>query len=398
MGTSFSIVYPTRHRPEFLQQALRILESQGHDQFEVIVSDNYVDPALSCEQVCRESVLANLRYVRPPQPLGMVENWNHALPFATGDYVSFLTDKMFVLPDALGRIERAIELAGGPDVVSWTGDAYNPGSYADYFGDGVYVSQASEVGSDQLYQPFSPSGELDRRGAGEVARGEQTPSEYSRGKLVFGAYRRGLVEQIAARHGALFHNINPDYTSMVLGLSAADSAIELGSSCVVSINTEISNGMLCDTNDAAALAFLDSLAGGARSILPDMLVPGLYASLHNWVAHDYLLLKRDFGLSFQFDTANWLVYCTEDIDRPERQWSAPRVEEGQKALLQGFVESLEPAVAAAVQSRIAARARRARNPLWRRISRRVVPRPSRPDPLPFPSIQAAVAHWATGRS
>jgi hypothetical protein len=28
----------------------------------------------------------------------MVDNWNHALAHATGDYVAFLTDKMFVLP------------------------------------------------------------------------------------------------------------------------------------------------------------------------------------------------------------------------------------------------------------------------------------------------------------
>ena len=114
MEPRFSIVYPTRHRPEFIRQALRILERQRHGAFEVVVCDNFVDPALSCEQICRESSLANLRYVRPPRPLGMVENWNHALQFATGAYVSYLTDKMFVLPDALGLVEHAIDAAGAP--------------------------------------------------------------------------------------------------------------------------------------------------------------------------------------------------------------------------------------------------------------------------------------------
>jgi glycosyltransferase involved in cell wall biosynthesis len=98
MVATFSLVYPTRHRPEFIAQALRILEAQGHEGFEVVVSDNYTDPDLSCETVCRRSSLARLTYVRPPAPVDMVDNWNHALAHATGDYVAFLTDKMFVLP------------------------------------------------------------------------------------------------------------------------------------------------------------------------------------------------------------------------------------------------------------------------------------------------------------
>ena len=404
MSARFSFVYPTRHRPEFIRQALRILETQRHDNFEVVVCDNYVDPALSCEQICRNSSLPNLRYVRPPRPVGMVENWNHALPFATGDYVSYLTDKMFVLPDALGHIERAIDSAGGPEIVSWTSDAFNPASYADYFGDGQYFVLSSGI-RPGLYRRFSPAEELNRRGRGEVSRGEQGSSEYCRGKLVFGAYRRELVQGIVKRYGALFHNISPDYTSLVLGLSEARDAIELAASCVVSVNTDISNGMLCDSDDTAALAFLNSLAGGAERILPRMLVPGLYVSLHNWVAHDFLTLKETFDLPFEFSPANWLVYCSEDINRPDRQWSDARIEAEQKRLLSLFIESLDTTVVAAIRLRIAARAARAVDAASaaakqsRPSLRRLLPRRwQRPTTLRFPSIQAAVERSVAGRS
>ncbi len=355
MSPRFSLVYPTRHRPDFIRQALRILEGQGHDSFEVIVSDNYLDPALSCEAICRETSVSNVRYVRPPRPLGMVENWNHALQFATGDYVCYLTDKIFVLPGALEQVERAIDAAGGPEIVSWISDAYNPQSYADYFGAGQYVRVHSDIESGRD-QPFSPSADLDRRGRAGVSRGEQSTSDYCRGKLVFGAYRRELVERIVNRCETLFHNISPDYTSMVLGLSEARDAIELASSCVVSINTDISNGMLSDTSDTAALGFLSSLAGGADGILPELMVPGLYASMHNWVAHDYLTMQATYGLAFVFNRTNWLVYCTEDIYRPGRQWSEARVEAEQKSLLGAFIASLGPAVEAEVRERVAARA------------------------------------------
>jgi hypothetical protein len=39
--------------------------------------------------------------------------------------------------------------------------------------------------------------------------------------------------------------------------------------------------------------FLDTLSGGIEAILPELFVPGLYASQHNGVAHDYLSLRGD---------------------------------------------------------------------------------------------------------
>lgn len=419
MSARFSLVYPTRHRPEFMRRAVEILATQRHDDFEVIVCDNYVDPALSCEAIARDSSLPNLQYVRPPRPVGMVENWNHALQFATGNYVCYLTDKMFVLPDALGHVAEAIDGAGGPEIVSWPSDAFNPASFADYFGDGVYFSMASDIRSSR-YQPFSPPDELNRRGQAEVSRTELSSADYSRGKIVFGAYRRELLQRMVERFGAAFHNISPDYTSMVLGLTEARDAIHMDMSCVVSVNTDISNGALVDNDDAAALGFLNSLAGGAEGILPNLLVPGLYASLSNFVAHDLLTLKRAFDLDFAFNSTNWLVYCHEDIHRPDRLWSDPEVETQQKRLLRTFVDSLGKATASEVKARIKARARakapkrELRVPLsrtarraWQRLapsssaSPEIAPEPETigpPDRIPAPSIAAAVETFVAARS
>jgi glycosyltransferase involved in cell wall biosynthesis len=386
----FSIVYPTRHRPEFVEQALRILESQRHTDFEVVVSDNYVDPDRSCERVCRASSLPNVRYVRPPEPLGMVGNWNVALPHATGEYVAFLTDKTFVLPDVLARVDAAIRQADEPEIVSWTTDFYFPARYPDYFGEGVYGRSATGIGPAP-FRRYEPRRELDRRGRAAVSRSEQGVSDYCRGKLAFGVYHRDLVERIVGRFGTLFHNISPDYTSMVLGLSEARTAIEMGSSGVVSVNSEISNGFLVDTNDRAALEFVESLDGGAREILPRLLVPGLYASLHNLVAHDYLTLREAFGLGFAFDRVNWLAYCHEDIHRPGRTWTDPAVEADQKALLAAHLEALDLAERDAVRHRLAERAADPRRYPLRGLAGRMARRVRRRQPARAPSIGVAIA-------
>jgi hypothetical protein len=341
----------------------------------------------------------------------MVANWEFALPYATGDYVCYLTDKMFVLPDALHRVGTAIDLASNPDMVTWTADAFHPDTYDDYFGSGTYVRTEADLRSGRLarterfsrgYRHFDPGRELDRRGRAAVARQEQSASDYCRGKLAFGAYSRDLIGRIIGRNGTLFRNISPDYTSMVLGLAEARDAVELDTSCVVQINTDISNGTLCDTHDDVALRFLNSLEGGAEAILPNLPIPGLYASLHNWVAHDYDSIRTANGLTFAFDLVNWLVYSSEDIHRPEREWSNPEIEAEQKDLLRGFLRSVDPAIARAVEARLAKRARaRAEQSatvapaLWYRARRAIRRRlPSRPEvvaaPSRFQSITEAV--------
>ena len=89
------------------------------------------------------------------------------------------------------------------------------------------------------------------------------------------------------------------------------------------------------------------------------------------------------------------MYCSDDINRPGRSWSDARVEAEQKALLAAFLESLEPAVAAAVQAGFAERA----SPKPARALRRVLDRTwQRLTPSRFPSIQAAVESSVADRS
>lgn len=365
MTPRFSLVYPTRHRPQFLAQALAFLEQQTFADFEVVVSDNWVDPALSCEEICHASSLANLKYVRPPEPVGMVANWNFAAEFATGDYVCIFTDKMFLLPDALARADHALRAhaqnGNEPEILSWVSDAFQPARYPDYFGRGEYTATQADRSTSDVALAYDPQQALAEKCEALVSRYEQTPTQYCQGKMVFGAYSKSLIARITRQFVHLFHDISPDYTSMILALSVATSAIELRSSAVVSINTDLSNGMLGAIHDQHALGYLRSLAPDVGPMLNDLLVPGMYASQANVVSHDYLSLQRRFQLGFQLNTCNWLGYCIEDLSRSDRVWSSADVEQQQMMLLNAFVGGLAPtdqhAVIQRLETRIDARNR-----------------------------------------
>lgn len=338
MGVRFSLVYPTRHRPAFIRQALRFLEKQEYQNFEVIVSDNYVDSELSCENECRSASIESLKYVRPPHPVSMVENWNYALQFASGDYICYFTDKMFLLPHTLSITSDCI-LKSQPEIVSWVDNSYTAKNFPDYFGEGVYIEAPTSIPSGTEFCAYDPHEELSKKGLAYVSRNEQDKASYARGKICFGAYSLELCNRIAQKTETLFHDICPDYTSMVLALSLAKSAAEIGTPGIVHINTDFSNGGQVAIHDEFALRFLND-SGNPQEILGELLVPGLYCSPHNIVARDYWMLKKKFGLNFQFDLINWLVYITEDLDIPGRQWSSKEVKEQQHRILHSFIANL----------------------------------------------------------
>jgi hypothetical protein len=95
----FSILIPTRDRPELLRFALESAKRQTWEDFEVIVSDNSV--AKPARAVFDEYADARFRYVRPPGQVSMADNWEFASLQARGEHVTVLIDKTVLLPSTL---------------------------------------------------------------------------------------------------------------------------------------------------------------------------------------------------------------------------------------------------------------------------------------------------------
>lgn len=329
-----SLIYPTRNRPEFIKVALKFLESQNCANFEVIVSDNFSEPSLSCLNYIEASNLKNIRYFRPPNELSMVENWNFALQFATGEYVCYLTDKMFMLPNFITYLSRIL-VSSKPDIISWTCDTFIPNNYSNYFGEGIYIKDKDKFSNYKLIE-YDSKIELDRKGLGKIRREMQSDEDYCRGKIVFGCYSMKLIANIIKNTGALFHNIAPDYTSMILGLTYADNVIEIKGSGALQMSTDISNGGLTRISDLSAYNFLLTLKD-SETILSNLLIPKLYSSQHNIVAHDYTVMKKKYNLHFSFSQKNWLFHIKDDLLIPERYWSSDVIESSQKSILENYM-------------------------------------------------------------
>jgi hypothetical protein len=125
---------------------------------------------------------------------------------------------------------------------------------------------------------------------------------------------------------------------MILGLSFADSAVEINRAGIVHMSVDISNGQKTMINDKDAFEFITQLEN-PTDVMANMLVPHLYSCQHNIVAHDYITISKRNNLNYTFNHLNWLVYIYEDFNVHNRNWSQPAIETKHKALYFNYLNT-----------------------------------------------------------
>jgi hypothetical protein len=172
-----------------------------------------------------------------------------------------------------------------------------------------------------------------------VRRGSEGVN-YGYGKICFGMFSAALIERLRARFGRVFYPLCPDYTSMLLALSATERALDMGRPGLMSVHTAtVSNGARFVQNAAHANWFANTSGPDyAPSHWP---IADVYASSHNLVAFDYMHCKRRAGdaIPFEIDVPNLLLRTCEDLDEVGH-WSSPQQKAEQYAHWQAAVTSL----------------------------------------------------------
>lgn len=316
----FSLVIPTRDRPDLLRYCLKSIQNQDFNDYEVIVADNYLkSPA---DGVMAEFTDPRFRYVRPDHPLSMPDNWEFAVDFASGRYVSIVIDKTVLLPTALSFTFHALEKFPA-EIASWRSDAFTPKDEAKGYDVGTFVSASVP----QPVSYFSPRAELERRFSLVDRRGFEK-EKYFLGKMCFGVFEDELIKRIRDRHGRIFFPLSPDYTSLVLGLAYARSAVDLGRSLQISFSVSVSNGRHTQVSFAATLNYLRTIDPNL-SMIDAAPIEGVYASTNNFVCYDYVKMRdavvasdnRHLLKGVELDAAYLMFQSYEDL-RGVR-WSDP---------------------------------------------------------------------------
>jgi hypothetical protein len=313
----FSIVVPTRDRPDLLAFCLESLASQTFDDFEVIVSDN--GTTAPAREVFDRWAGSSWRYLRPESPLTMDANFEFGCDAAEGDLVAVVIDKTALHPSALGLVDSTLSSFPEAEIVTWRNEGFSPVDEQGELGLGRFVP----AGGASAPTSYDAAAELRLRFENAVRRGAD-PVHYVRGKIVFGAFSRGLLERIRAQTGRIFHPLAPDYTSMVPASVLAKSCVDVGRPLLVSYNSARSNGRNQALDPGYARRFIESVDPRIIDALP---IPGVYTSHHNVVAYDLVsaAARCPPGSTPELNMPNLLRRAREDLAAVE--WTSAERDE-----------------------------------------------------------------------
>ncbi len=127
----FSVLLPTRNGGNFLENCIRSILEQDHDDFELVISDNAnTDTTPSIIRGFTND--PRLKVIRQAKPISVSENWTAALQASSGDYVLMMGDDDYLLPDSLHRLDKALSRHGDPDCILYNGYSYvSPNAISD---------------------------------------------------------------------------------------------------------------------------------------------------------------------------------------------------------------------------------------------------------------------------
>jgi glycosyltransferase involved in cell wall biosynthesis len=224
----FSIVIPTRNRPETLRSALRTCLRQDFDDYEVVVCDNGDEP--TAQPVVAECGSPRVRYVRAPRPLAMSCNWELALSHAAGEYILFLGDDDGLMRYALREIDALIHRTGTA-IVRWSAAFY------------TWPTVAIPEDANYLRLPLG-------RSLRRVAFRDAVPPVLRFGACytslptsLNAAVSRAVYDELRRRTGQVFKSQYPDvYGAFTLGW-VAESFVATGYPMSIAASSAGSNGV-----------------------------------------------------------------------------------------------------------------------------------------------------------
>ncbi|CAN5889967.1 hypothetical protein BH11VER1_BH11VER1_00430 [soil metagenome] len=105
-----------------LGMTLQTCLAQEFDDYEIVVSDNSTTNATF--ELIHQLASPKIKYVRPPAPLAMTDNWNFAINQASGEFITVLGSDDGLLLHALPELDRLIRVLG-VRMLRWDQVCYN---------------------------------------------------------------------------------------------------------------------------------------------------------------------------------------------------------------------------------------------------------------------------------
>ena len=298
----FSILVPTRGRPELVKNALTSILSQEFSDLEVIVVDNNEDD--STGQAVAQFTDKRIKCIKTGN-LSLAENWQTAIDAASGKYVTILSDRMFFAHRfVLNKIAQAITETSA-EIVSWIW-----GSFEDHTGnlnvkEGIETERRYFINNEDFIRAF--------------LLGDFLWFHHRAPKGLHSCLKRELLQELQNTYGKVCIPVSPDYTLGFFTLLhfRNKQTLHLDDTLAISsfFHPKTSNGF-------ATLASFQGLSSYGQSVLGEDYARIILGQVYlqnftqiNTIYFDFFRTVQATRSEYTWDNVNLLFYFTTVYDQ-----------------------------------------------------------------------------------
>jgi glycosyltransferase involved in cell wall biosynthesis len=286
----FSIVIPTKNRPELLGDTISSVLLQDFDDYELIISDN-VNDARTKNVIDKFRNDRHVTCICTEKELSMPDHFEFATKKVKGIYTLILTDRSFLRQGALRDIYDSIKKSSRDVAVCfWAYDYYDE------------VSKLWRGQNEKAENSILKSEDIVKNFA-KTLNARFLPRPHT------GCYRFDVAEKIRQKIGRLFLPFAPDNVSALIFSAFADEVLYVPRSLVLFQGNKVGNVI---KDKMSPWPYFNSL----NIKDPYKFVPIKAPIISNLVFNDFLMVKDLVGGVLKDANIDWIFYftlCYEEV-------------------------------------------------------------------------------------
>lgn len=288
----FSIVIPTKNRPEYLKQSIQSVLWQDFDNYELIISDNFNEAPT--EKVLEEfKSHPKVRVFRTEEELNMIDHWEFATTKASGQYVILLADRKVLYNHSLKKLKKIITKNPDINVYSFGTTMYNED-------EGVILDSVS---FNEGFELLTSKCLIDNFLGENLFMGKSLDRKFP--KTLNGCYRNDYAKSVRGKLGRYFNLegvTTPDFSSFFINVGLNETIGHLSFPIILAQGEKISNGRLF--GQGKVNSYIESLELDDLYLRVPIKAPYIY----NLVFSDFLVVRELIEDCFKNIEIDWVNY------------------------------------------------------------------------------------------
>jgi len=224
----FSIVIPTRNRPETLEYSIKTILNQTYTDFELIISDNSDND--STQELIRQFEDDRIKYYRTDKVLSMADNWDNGLNHINGKFTLIIGDDDGMLINGLevcfDNISKNL-----PEVLVFDWMGYN---WPEQMDSEIMANEATMI-SDGDPKSLNTSKILKEVLAGRAYY-------YALPTIYYAFVSTEFIKKIISLKGRFFHSVIPDTYSGIMICHFVKNVVKIKRTLGIRGTSATSNG------------------------------------------------------------------------------------------------------------------------------------------------------------